>query len=284
MSESVDCRHCTAPVQPGRHFCEHCGAEQRMLFSGPAEALDLRQVAGITDRGRRRDHNEDAVAVGTLGPLSAAVVCDGVASSPGSAAAASHAVQAGLRGLLDAAARGEDPSIATTAGALAGAAAAAALGDPSDDNPPCTTYVSALAAEDEAAVGWVGDSAAYWAGPEGLSRLTVDDSAAGRLTAAGVQLEDPRLADPTAHALERWLGADAGEVVPQVYQFTPPTPGLILVCSDGLSRYLDAGLVVLADYRGRPAEIAQELLTDALEVGGHDNVTIAVIACQGPLV
>ncbi|GLW81744.1 Serine/threonine protein phosphatase PrpC [Actinokineospora globicatena] len=283
------CAHCGAALEPAWRFCEDCGRDRAtpptvdatLAFSAADPSLDLDRVAAITDRGRRRERNEDAVAIGVLGDVAAAVVCDGVASAPGSAAAALAASEAGLRELLAAVARGDEPTAATTAAATAAADAAAALGDPDDANPPCCTYVSALVTDDGVTVGWVGDSPAYWAGSTGTRRLTVDDSAAGRLFAEGVAVDDPRMAEPGAQALERWLGADAGPITPRVRRFSPTESGLVLLCSDGLSRYLDAGVVAPADHLGAPLAVARTLLGRALAAGGHDNVTVAAIAAVG---
>ncbi|WP_026424213.1 protein phosphatase 2C domain-containing protein [Actinokineospora inagensis] len=283
------CPQCGADLQPGWRFCEVCGCDQlarsgttpRLLFSGESDVLELDRVAGVTDRGKRRDLNEDSLAVGQLNDAVAVVVCDGVASSPGSAVAANHAAQAGLRELLVAVTRGDEPSAATTSAALAAAHAAALAGSPTDDNPPCCTYVSVLIIDDCVTVGWIGDSPAYWAGPEGLRRLTVDDSAAGRLIAGGAAFDDPRLAEPGAHALQRWLGADAPDPHPQVRRFTPSAPGVVIVCSDGLSRYVDAGLIAPPDHLADPVAVVGTLLGRALAAGGHDNITIAAITVAG---
>lgn len=243
--------------------------------------LDLGLVAGVTDRGRKRPRNEDAVAIGARGPLLAAVICDGVATSSRSEAAAALGASEGLRALLGACVQGEPPGSATATGLLAAAAAVARLGTPGDRNPPCSTYVSAVFHEGAAVIGWVGDSPAYWIGPTGAHRLTVDDSAAGRLTAEGVSPDDPRFAEPMAHALERWLGADAGPVIPKAHRFVPDSPGLVMICSDGLSQYLDAHLIEPADYAETPAVAVRTLLDRALVAGGADNISVAALACPG---
>src|SRR5688572_17117443 len=60
-------------------FCPSCGA-RRVVVAASAE-LDLGTVAGVTDVGRRRAANEDALAIGSLDGVTAAVVCDGVSSA-----------------------------------------------------------------------------------------------------------------------------------------------------------------------------------------------------------
>ncbi|MEV0628501.1 PP2C family serine/threonine-protein phosphatase [Nonomuraea wenchangensis] len=71
-----------------------------------------------------------------------------------------------------------------------------------------------------------------------------------------------------------WLGADAGDVRPHVRVFEPQGPGLLLVCSDGLWRYLDGHPLPAP---GEPQALARELLRHALDSGGQDNITIALI-------
>ncbi|MQA26748.1 MAG: hypothetical protein GEU94_15065 [Micromonosporaceae bacterium] len=282
-------------------YCDQCG--QRRTASRDRAAIDLGVVAGATDRGRRRSRNEDAFAVGRLGGATAAVVCDGVASAPRSDQAAVAAAEAGIGALLGAVADGASPSAATEAAAHAAADAAAevgrttavgrAQGDPAraapgDPGPPSCTYVSALVSPGSVAIGWVGDSRAYWVGPGEARVLTIDDTLAGRLAADGVPADDERRQDPLAVALLCWLGADAEKVEPNVAVLEPTEPGLVVVCSDGLSRYLDspADLLALRQRRdampdGRPtpspAAFAATLVRHAVESGGADNIAVAVL-------
>ncbi len=68
---------------------------------------------------------------------------------------------------------------------------------------------------DEVTVGSLGDSRAYWIGADGARRLTVDDSWAREQVDAGVLDERDAEADPRAHAITRWLGADAPDEPPR---------------------------------------------------------------------
>ncbi|MEU7827912.1 protein phosphatase 2C domain-containing protein [Nonomuraea sp. NPDC049129] len=87
------------------------------------------------------------------------------------------------------------------------------------------------------------------------TQLTVDDAApTGEITA--------------------WLGADYGDVRPHVRVLEPETPGLLLVCSDGLWRYLDG---YTFPSTGSPLDMTRAMLRHALDSGGQDNVTIVLI-------
>ena len=289
---SPDCESCGASAVDAEGYCERCGVRQTTDRDHAEIVLDASGAAAVTDRGLRRARNEDAMAMTPLehpddartipyGPTTtpaagadlpnvtpatygaevgvAAVVCDGVGSSPRADEASAAAVTAAAAALAEGRTHEEAFALASRAvGRLA----------TSPDDAPACTYVAAVARPGEVTICWAGDTRAYWladvAAPGGGVRregmlLTEDDSApTGEITA--------------------WLGADYPDVRPRIRTFTPPGPGLLLVCSDGLWRYL-------AGYRfpaaGPPIEQARQMLRHALDSGGHDNVTIALIPLGG---
>jgi serine/threonine protein phosphatase PrpC len=193
------------------------------------------------------------------------------------------------------------------------AAALAAAGD-RGPNPPSSTFVAAILTPRTITVGWVGDSRAYWlpdapaspvaatpkdsdavtepqtaTEPDGADHtgsaappvcLTVDDTLAGQLAAAGVPVKTEA---PAAGALVRWLGTDATDTVPHVVTITPDRPGRVIVCSDGLYRYAPdpAGLAAITP-PGAPFEVASTLVKLALDAGGQDNVSVIVMPFPPP--
>ena len=76
-----------------------------------------------------------------------------------------------------------------------------------------------------------------------------------------------------------WIGADAAGTEPHVATFTPPGPGVLLLCSDGLWNYRP-GAAELAELacRGadRPAGHRHGTGQFALEAGGMDNITVVM--------
>lgn len=149
------CPDCALATQPADRYCEGCGADLadpaaaqplRWLASAPLAdcTLDLDAVAGVTDRGRHRRRNEDALAIGRYPGGTAAVVCDGVSQSARPDQAAVAAARAGIQALLADLASGTPPVAATRAAMLAAAAAAAARAEDAEDNPPGCTYTSAV--------------------------------------------------------------------------------------------------------------------------------------------
>lgn len=290
------CVSCAGTNLGADGFCEDCGRAQPT--GRDRMECDLGMVVGISDKGRRRARNEDSMAFGTvLGadgpPTVVAVVCDGVATSDRADNASQLAVDEATEVLLDAVLEGSGAEAGTRAAVARAIEVVAALADPPPTSPthhtgtaPSCTFVSAVVTPTDATIGWVGDSRAYWlADPAGdglASRgLTIDDTVAAELIAEGMN-EDEALGVHQAHALSKWIGADAGEIEPRVLTFQPDGPGLVLLCSDGLWNYLPEAAALLDALpsdgdRADHLAAATELTRLALELGGHDNITTVLV-------
>ncbi|MEU1375910.1 protein phosphatase 2C domain-containing protein [Streptomyces triculaminicus] len=296
------CAACRSGMIDKDGYCEHCGHAQ------PRERDHMEHesagVAAVTDRGLRHHRNEDAYAVSTTdlagGRTVVAVVSDGVSSASRPDEASAAACAAAHTALVEDLERGAPPREAThraivlAAEAVAGLAAAPAPRPREhehyrQENAPACTIVSAIVTGDLLTVGWVGDSRAYWVPDDRATqpaRLTEDDSWAAQMVAAGLMSEAEAYADERAHAITGWLGADAYEVEPHTASYHPDRPGVVIVCTDGLWNYAESAehmaAVVPPDARTRPLECARRLLTHALDGGGHDNVTVAVLPFPAP--
>ncbi|KJY42315.1 hypothetical protein VR41_08330 [Streptomyces sp. NRRL B-1568] len=291
------CRACRSGMIDKDGYCEHCGHAQ------PRERDHMEHesagVAAVSDRGLRHHRNEDAFAASTIeaadgGPTVVAVVSDGVSSAARPDEASAAAVAAAHELLVGALAQGTAPREATHQAVLRAAEAVADLAAPGheprehdrprQENAPACTIVSAVVTGDLLTVGWVGDSRAYWVPDDRTTqpaRLTEDDSWAAQMVAAGLMSEAEAYADERAHAITGWLGADAYEVVPHTASYHPDRPGVVIVCTDGLWNYAESAeqmaAVVPPDARTRPLHCARRLVNHALDGGGHDNVTVAVL-------
>ena len=259
--------------------------------------VDLGPAAGVSDRGLRHHRNEDAMALAAEqapdGPAVVAVVCDGVSSSARPDEASQAVAQAALPVLVAAVQAGGDLAAASRAAVAAARQAVAVLQGPGGETS-ATTFVSAVANGYEATLCWLGDSRAYWLGESASESrlLTHDDSVAGGMIAAGLADEAAAMASPHAHVLTRWLGGDEADLADDpdraahVERFTPPGPGALLLCSDGLWNYLPeaadlAGLAlpkVLTD----PLGAAADMVRFAVDAGGADNITAVLIPYLGP--
>ncbi len=259
--------------------------------------VDLGPAAGVSDRGLRHQRNEDAMALtaeqSPSGPMVVAVVCDGVSSSARPDEASLAAVQAALPVLVAAVQAGEDLAAASLGSVVAARQAVADL-QGSTGETSASTFVSVVASGYEVTLCWLGDSRAYWlAQPEAESRvLTLDDSVAGGMVAAGLANEAEAMASPHAHVLTRWLGGEAADLAndpdraPHIERFTPPGAGVLLMCSDGLWNYLpeaaELANLALPKALDDPLGAAVDMVKFAVDAGGADNITAVLIPYHAP--
>lgn len=282
---SPACVACGGPNLGADGFCEDCGRAQPA--GRDRMEAEFGAVVGVSDKGRRRARNEDSMAFGVVSGESTvvAVVCDGVATSDRADSASQAAVDEATDVLLNAVLEGGDLEVATKAAVAKAIEVVSALADPAvPGTAPSCTYVSAVITAEAAVVGWVGDSRIYWLGlgdeATDSTVLTSDDTVAAELMAEGMN-EAEALAVHQAHALSKWIGADAGEIEPGVRTFSPTGPGLVLLCSDGLWNYLPEARALTdalpADALTDPMSAAKELTELALRLGGHDNITTVLV-------
>ncbi|MFE4634698.1 protein phosphatase 2C domain-containing protein [Streptomyces sp. NPDC056773] len=283
------CVACRAGRVDTDGYCENCGHAQPRERDHQEE--ELGSVAAVSDRGLRHHRNEDSFAVAATAlpdgsAATVAIVCDGVSSASRPDEASAAAAGAANEALLDALPRGAHPQEAMHGAILAAAAAVNALAPevPGAQNAPACTLVGAVVSRGLLTIGWVGDSRAYWVPDDRAAlprRLTEDDSWAAQMVAAGLMGEAEAYADVRAHAITGWLGADAYDLEPHTATFKPDHDGVVVVCTDGLWNYAesarDMAQVLPYDAAVRPLHSAQVLVGHALDGGGHDNVTVAVV-------
>lgn len=298
--EARVCVACRAGRVDDDGYCEVCGHAQ------PRERDHMEQesgpIAAVSDRGLRHHRNEDAFAVresalpdGT--PALVAIVCDGVSSATRPDDASLAASRAASESLLTALPQGTHPQQAMHDAIVAASHAVNALAREPEtarehaphQNAPACTLVGAVVTTGLLVVGWVGDSRVYWVPADRgapPARLTEDDSWAAQMVAAGLMNEAEAYADERAHAITGWLGADAYELEPHTASFKPDRPGVVVVCTDGLWNYAEAAQemaeVLPLDAAVRPLHSARVLVGHALDGGGHDNVTVAVLPFPAP--
>ncbi|QEV52568.1 protein phosphatase [Streptomyces platensis] len=297
---TVVCTACRSGAVDAEGYCTHCGharprARDHMEY-------EVGGIAAVSDRGHRHHRNEDffalrAAALPDGTPAVVAVVCDGVSSATRPDEASTAASEAAGEALRESLPRGTHPAQAMHDAILAASSAVDALAtDPSlahdehrQQNAPACTFVGAVVGGGLLTVGWVGDSRAYWIPNDRTAppaRLTEDDSWAAQMVANNLMSEAEANADERAHAITGWLGADAYEVEPHTATFKPDGPGVVVVCTDGLWNYAESAEQMAAvlpyDAPARPLNGARTLVTHALDGGGHDNVTVALVPFPAP--
>ncbi|MGH9957270.1 MAG: PP2C family protein-serine/threonine phosphatase, partial [Pyrinomonadaceae bacterium] len=141
-----------------------------------------------------------------------------------------------------------------------------------------STAVLLLTSGSMAYVAHVGDSRAYLSRERELRRLTTDHTRVQRMVDAGMLTPNEARDHPEGSILERAMGH-------QPYVEVDLGPALelregdrILLCSDGLSGYVDDnGIEAVLCSEASVQEVSDRLVGLALDTGGEDNVTVQFI-------
>ena len=140
-----------------------------------------------------------------------------------------------------------------------------------------TTMVAAVIRGSELTIANVGDSRAYLMRDEVLRQVTRDHSLVAGLLADGIITEEEAIHHPQRNVILYSLGSAPHEPRIDVFPFTLRPDDVILLCTDGLTRYADDKKMFALLTEEPKEEAAQRLIDFANESGGADNVTVAVI-------
>ena len=290
---ALRCPRCDASTSEADRYCEECGTQLHDDIDATTNTRDRRELdvgraGAVSDRGLAHHRNEDACYLDADDDRVVAVVCDGVSSAVAPDVAARVAADAAGAVLRDGLSTYDTQDAMREAMAAASRAVLAIPWAPSRERTaPSCTLVAAVITQDAVTIGSVGDSRAYWIDAEGAQRLTHDDSWAEEQVTAGMLNEAEANADPRAHVITAWLGADAPPEPSEITTFQPPRPGWLVLCTDGLWNYAPtasefASLLQGAGDPSTPLTIARAFTDFALEAGGRDNITVTVAAIGDP--
>ncbi len=261
---------------------------------------------GLTHSGLVREENEDHFFLGSLSrgivvdatsissnPLtvveperlaSFAMVADGVGQGGGGEEASRAAVQALVQhvssGFADAyAAESTDPDAFPRL--LEGAALA------------CHEYLQERSHEEQGARGFattltlflglwphayllqVGDSRLYLFRDAELTQISRDQTMAQDLVDSGVLTQQKAQATKWAHVLSSAIGGQEAE--PVVSRIVRQWGTIVLLCSDGLTKHVsDEKIAERLALLTSAKQTCKELLQDALDGGGTDNITMVI--------
>ncbi|MFH1176640.1 MAG: protein phosphatase 2C domain-containing protein [Acidobacteriota bacterium] len=245
---------------------------------------------GLSDRGLRRHHNEDAFLL--RDDLGLVVVADGMGGHAAGEVAAGIAVSEvecvieANRGLREETWPAEwDVRLSFNANCLGRAITSAhrrvtgAVEGNLGLRGMGATVVAALfdGEQERLTVAHVGDSRAYLLRGGEFDLLTSDHSWVHEQVVAGLLTEDAARNHPLKNVVTRALGG-AQEPLVDILEVSIATGDLVLLCSDGLNTMLEDGEV--AGVIGRFPDIklaARELVAEANRRGGLDNITVALV-------
>jgi PPM family protein phosphatase len=232
------------------------------------------QPFGVTDAGKVRQNNEDALLVGEGEDETLFVVADGIGGFEAGEVASSLAVDV-LKDLPP------DKPFKVAIGEANRRILAAGRGDEKLSGMGTTVVAIRFGGtqrEPVAEVAHVGDSRAYLMRGGEMKPITEDHSLVAELVRSGDLTRDQAAEHPQKNLITRALGAD--EEVDVDTAVLPIEPNdRILLCSDGLSDMVSETRIseILAESPNDPERTARSLLSAALDAGGNDNITVVVV-------
>ncbi len=246
-------------------------------------SLDL-DVAGVSDTGRRRKHNEDVILWRTQGVQEGAIAVLLVADGMGGAAAGEVASRAAADKCSELLADGDFQDVHQTLRNCIQAAAGHVY-ELSQQNASYegmgTTVSLALVRANELFVGHVGDSRCYLIRRGAASQVTSDHTWVADEVQSGRLTKEEAKVHPNRHVISRSVGIDPTVAV-DTYGPIALQPGdVILLCSDGLSDVVNDEEMAAVASRHPPQEAARELVALANKRGGPDNISVVLARVPG---
>ena len=246
---------------------------------------------GRTETGHVRRSNQDALAL--LNDCGVWIVADGMGGHPAGDLAAQTAVAVATQRARERADwLREHPSAAAEFVADLVMSADRRIHDlilakPSLKGMGTTVVALAItpAPMPVAHIAHLGDSRAYLYRAGQLKQLTRDHTLVEKFVQRGLIDAAAALTHPERHILTKGLGMRVN-MKPDMTSTPVSSHDLIMLCSDGLMKMLEDTAIasVLSRANGDPYRACHDLIEQALNRGGEDNVTVIVVACVAPAV
>ncbi len=141
-----------------------------------------------------------------------------------------------------------------------------------------TTIVVALITDEWLILAHIGDSRAYLFNNNNYVQLTKDHSLVNELLLNGQITEEEALVHPQKNVLIRALGTDQ-KVEIDVIKINWEKDQTLLLCSDGLTNYVSDKKIIemINDSFLSIDQLADDLIKEANDVGGEDNISLVII-------
>jgi serine/threonine protein phosphatase PrpC len=229
--------------------------------------VKITDYAGQTDTGRKRRRNEDAYVVAP--PLF------GVADGMGGAQAGELASSLAAAAMRDTNSHGSgEQRVADLIQEANRRVHDRASTDASASGMGTTMTVALVEPDGRVVFGHVGDSRAYLLRDNHLEQLTDDHSLVAELVRRGELSPAEAEVHPQRSVITRALGTDP-DVDIDTFDVTPQPGDIFLICSDGLSSYVDGDEIerIMLQNRDDLDGGAKALIQAANRGGGDDNIT-----------
>lgn len=143
-----------------------------------------------------------------------------------------------------------------------------------------TTLVFVYVTGNTSYIANVGDSRAYLFRNDKITQITEDHSIVADMVAQGTLSREEARIHPDRNQLTRAIGAEK-DVVPNVYEIKLRSKDLVLLCTDGLYGELtDDEIADILNRKESLSEICTDLVTEANRAGGNDNITVVCLKLQ----
>jgi serine/threonine protein phosphatase PrpC len=233
-------------------------------------------MSGVSDKGRVREHNEDAIRWDALGGW--AILADGMGGHLAGEVASALAIEtiaSRLSVFME-----DEPALAQVTLREAVVEANRAIHAQAQADICChnmgTTVVAVLCHDGWLSCAHVGDSRLYRFNAEGLALLSHDHSLVQELVDEGFLSREEAAVSVHKNVITRALGVQEAVDV-DVLQVSVAPGDLFLLCSDGLSDKIPDS--DLAHYLGDGGldSMAHQLVAEANERGGEDNISVILL-------
>jgi protein phosphatase len=239
------------------------------------------QAAGMSDKGRVREKNEDAYLLLREGPVCLFAVADGMGGHAAGEVASTLALQAlddylhqwGGKLLEKPATLRYLTNFMEEMGAVVNHKVLETARQNALQTGMGTTLTMLLGVNGLWCLGHIGDSRAYLINGSGLYQLTEDHTVVTQLVRSGQLTDQETESHPQRHVLTRALGTDEQavfDILPQSFK----NGDMVLLCSDGLYSMLESPeIAALVRSDSDPGAALERLIARANERGGTDNIT-----------
>jgi len=243
------------------------------------------QFAEITDTGKVREHNEDAI--GSEPDIGLMVLADGMGGYNAGEVASGIAVQTITELATEGADRESRNELDPTTGLMrqsivlrdAIARANKIIFQTAQSQTHCegmgTTLVCALFYDNKVSLAHVGDSRAYRLRSNKFEQLTLDHSLLQELVDRGFYSEEEAQRSTNRNYVTRALGVEPSVEV-EVHEFDVLPDDVFLLCSDGLPDMVEDEDIhlTISTFNASLDVVGQQLVNLANEHGGRDNVSV----------
>lgn len=240
------------------------------------------KISAKTDVGKVRSSNQDSYAAGDLtSEVSWAVVCDGMGGANGGNIASEAAVRVIKDKLTSGYHIGMNDNSVKHLLISSIEAANITLYSMAKNNEELsgmgTTVVLAVRNSDTLYISNVGDSRIYVVSDSGITQVTTDHSVVQMMIDNGEISPEEAKDHPKKNVITRALGVDS-QVRIDYSQETLNENDLILLCTDGLTNFVDDESILEVCRTEDRYKIADKLVDLANENGGGDNITVVTVS------